>query len=142
MQRKLGGGGSFAYAYVIAHEVGHHVQNLIGLLPQVQQAEARADRAQANAISVRTDLMADCVAGVWAYDVNERHHNIDDADVQQAISTASTIGHDRRQQHAGRPVVMLDSFTHASSAQRVHRLAVGLLGGDVRTGNTLNQSSQ
>lgn len=142
MQRQLGGGGSFAYAYVIAHEVGHHVQNLIGLLPRVQQAEAQADRRQANALSVRTELMADCLAGVWASHMNERHRNINDADVQQAISTASAIGDDRLQRQAGRPVAVPDSFTHGSSAQRVHWLSVGLHSGDMRSCNTFDQSSQ
>lgn len=141
MQRKLGGGGEFAYAYVIAHEVGHHVQNLIGLLPKVQRAQAQADtREQANAISVRTELMADCLAGAWAYHMNERHHNIDDQDVQQAVATASAIGDDRLQRQAGRSVVVPDSFTHGSSAQRVRWLDVGLHSGDLRSCNTFGNT--
>ncbi len=136
MRRRLGGGGDFAYAYVIAHEVGHHVQNLIGLLPQVQQAEARADRREANALSVRTELMADCLAGVWAYHMNQRHQNIDEADVRQAIATASAIGDDRLAQQAGRGAVVPDSFTHGSSEQRVRWLTVGLRGGTIDACNT------
>ncbi len=141
MQRKLGGGGDFAYAYVIAHEVGHHVQNLVGLLPKVQRAQAQADtRQQANAISVRTELMADCLAGVWSYHMNQRHHNIDDQDVQEAVATASAIGDDRLQRQAGRAVVVPDSFTHGSSAQRVHWLEIGLHSGDMRSCNTFDNT--
>jgi predicted metalloprotease len=136
MQRKLGGGGDFAYAYVIAHEVGHHVQNLIGLLPKVQAAQARADTRTANDLSVRVELMADCLAGVWGYQMNLRHRNIDDADVRQAVATASAIGDDRLQQESGRGAVVPDSFTHGSSAQRVQWLTTGLRSGAVQSCNT------
>ncbi len=138
MQRKLGGGGDFAYAYVIAHEVGHHVQNLLGLLPKVQAAERQADPATANNLSVRTELMADCLAGVWANHMNERHHNIDDTDLQQAVTTASAIGDDRISQAAGRAVVR-DSFTHGSSQQRVRWLTTGLRTGTIAGCNTFQQ---
>ncbi len=136
MRRRLGGGGDFAYAYVIAHEVGHHVQNLIDLLPQVQQAEARSDKREANAISVRTELMADCLAGVWAYHMNQRHQNIDEIDVRQAVATATAIGDDRLAQQSGRGAVVPDSFTHGSSEQRVRWLTVGLRGGTIEACNT------
>ena len=139
MQRKLGGGGDFAYAYVIAHEVGHHVQNLIGLLPKVQQAEAQTDKRGANALSVKTELMADCLAGVWAYQMNQRHHNIGDDDVRQAVATATAIGDDRLQQQAGRSAVVPDSFTHGSSEQRVQWLSTGLHGGSVQACNTFQR---
>ncbi len=136
MQRRLGGGGDFAYAYVIAHEVGHHVQNLIGLLPKVQQAQKQGDKQTANALSVRTELMADCLAGVWAYQMNQRHRNIDDNDVRQAVSTASAIGDDRLAQQSGRGAVVPDSFTHGSSEQRVQWLTVGLKSGQIDACNT------
>lgn len=136
MQRKMGGGGDFAYAYVIAHEVGHHVQNLLGLLPKVQQAEQNADKRTANDLSVRTELMADCFAGVWANHMNQRHQNIDDNDVKQAVATASAIGDDRLQQQAGRGTIVPDSFTHGSSAQRVQWLTAGLRTGTVQGCNT------
>jgi predicted metalloprotease len=136
MQRRMGGGGDFAYAYVIAHEVGHHVQNLIGLLPKVQAAQAKSDTRTANDLSVRTELMADCLAGVWAYQMNRRHQNIDDSDVRQAVSTASAIGDDRLQQQAGRGAAVPDSFTHGSSAQRVQWLTAGLRSGTVQSCNT------
>ncbi len=130
MQQRLGGGGSFAYAYVIAHEVGHHVQNLVGLLSQVQQAQSQGGR-DANAISVRTELMADCLAGVWAHHMNRRHQNIDEADIRQAVATASAIGDDRLQRQS-RGTVVPDSFTHGSAAQRVQWLTTGLRGGSVK----------
>ena len=142
MQRRMGGGGDFAYAYVIAHEVGHHVQNLLGLLPKVQAAQRTArgegDRATANDLSVRTELMADCLAGVWANWMNQRHRNIDDNDLQQAVATATAIGDDRISQAAGRAVVR-DSFTHGSAAQRVRWLANGLRTGTVAGCNTFQR---
>ena len=140
MQKKMGGGGEFAYAYVIAHEVGHHVQNLVGLLPKVQQAEReQQDPKVANNLSVRTELMADCLAGVWANKMNARHHNIDDNDLRQGVATATAIGDDRLQQQAGRSAVVPDSFTHGSSAQRVQWLTTGFKGGTVAGCNTFQQ---
>ena len=135
MQRRFGGGGSFAYAYVIAHEVGHHVQNLTGLLPKVQNAE-HADRRNANGLSVRTELMADCYAGVWAYHMNQRHQNIDANDVKQAVATASAIGDDRLQRQSGRRAIVPDSFTHGSSEQRTRWLTTGLRSGTMKSCDT------
>jgi uncharacterized protein len=136
MQRRFGGGGDFAYAYVIAHEIGHHVQNLIGLLPKAQAAQRNADsQATANAISVRIELMADCFAGVWANKMNQRHANIDQNDVQQAINAATAIGDDRLQRQS-RGTVVPDSFTHGSSAQRVQWLTTGLRTGNMDACNT------
>lgn len=139
MQRRFGGGGDFAYAYVIAHEVGHHVQNLLGLLPKVQEAEAQADTRVKNDLSVRTELMADCLAGVWAFQMNQRHQNITEADVKQAATTAAAIGDDRIQQQSGRGAVVPDSFTHGSSEQRVRWLTTGLRSGTVASCNTFQQ---
>jgi predicted metalloprotease len=139
MKRRFGGGGDFAYGYVIAHEVGHHVENLLGILPKVQQAQRRADRAEANALSVRVELMADCLAGVWAKKMNERHNNIDENDVRQAVAAATAIGDDKLQKQA-QGYVVPDSFTHGSSEQRVRWLMVGLKGGDIRQCNTFQQN--
>lgn len=139
MQRQLGGGGEFAYAYVIAHEVAHHVQNLIGVLPKVQEARRQADESTANAVSVRVELMADCLAGAWAYHMNQRHQNIGDQDVQQAVAPATAIGDDRLARRAGRGAVVPDSFTHGSSAQRVQWLTTGLRSGTVNACNTFGQ---
>jgi len=135
MRNRLGGGGNFAYAYVIAHEVGHHVQNLVGLLPKVQEAERRSDQQRANGLSVRTELMADCLAGVWAYHMNQRHANVDDNDLRQAANTAAAIGDDRLQK-ASRGSVVPDSFTHGSSEQRVRWLSTGLRSGTIQACNT------
>ncbi len=136
MQRRLGGGGDFAYAYVIAHEVGHHVENLLGILPKVQAAQrAASSRAEANQWSVRNELMADCLAGVWGYWMNRRHSNIDENDVRQAIATASAIGDDRLQRQSQGTVVP-DSFTHGSAEQRTRWLTTGLKGGNVAACDT------
>lgn len=136
MQRRFGGGGDFAYAYVIAHEVGHHVQNLIGLLPKVQQAErSTSDRGAANAISVRTELMADCLAGVWANKMNQRHRNIDENDVREAVKAAAAIGDDRLERQS-QGYVVPDSFTHGTSDQRVRWLTTGLRAGKLAACNT------
>ena len=136
MKSRMGGGGEFAYAYVIAHEVGHHVQNLLGLLPKVQQAQQDAgSKAQANDLSVRLELMADCLAGDWANHMNQRHDNLTDADLQDAIKTATAIGDDRLSRAAGRAAVP-DSFTHGSSQQRVRWLQTGLRQGTIASCNT------
>jgi len=136
MQRRFGGGGDFAYAYVISHEVGHHVQNLIGLLPKVQRAQRDApDRATANAISVRVELMADCFAGVWANKMNQRHNNIDENDVREAVRAASAIGDDRLEKRS-QGYAVPDSFTHGTSRQRVYWLTTGLKTGSMKACDT------
>ncbi len=140
MKAKLGGGGDFAYAYVISHEVGHHIQNLIGLLPKVMQAEQQGDKRQANELSVRTELMADCLAGAWANHMNQRHHNLDQADLEQAMRTATAIGDDRLQRASGRAVVP-DSFTHGSSQQRVQWLSTGFKSGTIASCNTFQSQN-
>jgi uncharacterized protein len=137
MQRRMGGGGNFAYAYVIAHEVGHHVQNLIGILPKARAAQQQASQHDANAISVQIELMADCLAGVWANKMNERHANIDQSDVQQAVNTATAIGDDRLQRQS-RGVAVPDSFTHGTSAQRVQWLTTGLRSGQISACDTFS----
>jgi uncharacterized protein len=140
MQRRLGGGGDFAYAYVIGHEVAHHVQNLIGILPKVQEMKRQSNETTANALSVRVELMADCLAGTWAYHMNQRHKNIDERDVQQAVATAEAIGDDRLSRQAGRGAVVPDSFTHGSSAQRVQWLTTGLRSGTIKACDTFAQA--
>jgi predicted metalloprotease len=137
MQRRMGGGSNFAYAYVIAHEIGHHVENLIGVLPKARAAQRQASPHQANAISVRVELMADCLAGVWAYKMNQRHANINQSDVQQAVNTATAIGDDRLQRQS-RGVVVPDSFTHGTSEQRVQWLTIGLRSGQISACNTFS----
>jgi hypothetical protein len=140
MQNKLGGGGDFAYAYVIAHEIGHHVENVLGILPKVQQAQQNADQRQANALSVRVELMADCLAGVWAHHADKKWNILQQGDLEEAMRTATAIGDDRLQK-AGRGYVVPDSFTHGSSAQRVEWLRRGLQSGQIDDCNTFRRNS-
>lgn len=138
MKRKLGGGGDFAYAYVIAHEIGHHVENLLGILPKVQQAQQNASQTQANALSVRVELMADCLAGVWAANADQKWKILEDGDIEKAINTASAIGDDRLQKQS-RGYAVPDSFTHGSSAQRVQWFKTGLQTGQIDACNTFRR---
>jgi predicted metalloprotease len=136
LQRRFHAPGDFAQAYVIAHEVGHHLQKLMGISDQVHQAEERAsNRAQANALSVRMELQADCFAGVWAYYANKERHVLEPGDVQEAITAATAIGDDALQQAAQGRIVP-DSFTHGTSQQRVRWLQRGLESGSLNQCNT------
>ena len=135
MKQKLGGGGDFAYAYVIAHEIGHHVQDQIGTLSKMQAAEQRATGAQRNAISVKIELQADCYAGVWAANSNQKDHFLQPGDVEKAVNTAKAIGDDTLQEAAQGRIVP-DSFTHGSSAQRMHWLKTGLETGKMSSCDT------
>jgi predicted metalloprotease len=131
MQRRFGGGGDFAYAYVISHEMGHHIQNLLGILPKVQRAQQMAgSRSEANALSVRAELMADCLAGVWANNANKQKPILEEGDIEQAVASAQAIGDDRMQK-ATRGYVVPDSFTHGSAAQRTQWLLKGLRTGSI-----------
>ncbi len=131
MKQRFGGGGDFAYAYVISHEMGHHIENLLGILPKVQRAQARAgSRAQANNLSVRVELMADCLAGVWANHANRKQRILEQGDIEKAVASAQAIGDDRIQR-AQRGYVVPDSFTHGSSAQRTEWLLKGLQSGEI-----------
>jgi len=139
MRRRLGGGGDFAYAYVIAHEVGHHVQNLLGILPKVQAAQQRAmSRGDANSLSVRVELMADCLAGVWAANAEQKYRFLQPGDLEAAVNTAQAIGDDRLQKSA-QGYAVPDSFTHGSAAQRVQWLSVGLRSGQIDSCNTFSR---
>jgi uncharacterized protein len=138
MRAKYGGGGDFAYAYVISHEIGHHVQNLLGILDKADEAKQSGSRTQANAISVRIELMADCLAGVWAFNADEKYHILDPGDVEKALATAQAIGDDRLQT-AARGYAVPDSFTHGSSALRQQWLTTGLKSGQVDSCNTFAQ---
>lgn len=134
MQRKLGGGGDFAYAYVIGHEVGHHIQNLIGILPKANELRERSNEVKANEISVRIELQADCFAGVWAHNI-QAMGRIDQSDVEEAMRTAAAIGDDMLQK-ASRGEVVPDSFTHGSSAQRQRWFNTGLKSGSMQSCDT------
>ncbi len=128
MRTKLGAGGDFAYAYVIAHEVGHHVQNLLGISSKVHDRQQRVDERQANALSVRLELQADCLAGVWANRMEARQHTLDPGDVEEALNAASAVGDDRLQKQA-RGYAVPDSFTHGSSEQRMRWFQTGFTSG-------------
>jgi uncharacterized protein len=127
--------GDFAQAYVIAHEVGHHVQTLLGITEQMESRRARGSRTDANAMSVRLELQADCFAGVWAKRYDQSKHFLDPGDVENALAAAAAIGDDTLQQQTQGQVVP-DSFTHGTSAQRVRWLKRGLESGDMQSCDT------
>lgn len=135
MKQGLGAPGDFAQAYVIAHEVGHHVQTLLGISQQVREAGAGRSQADVNALSVRQELQADCFAGIWGHSANIDRQMLDSGDLEEALNAASAIGDDRLQQQAGRAVVP-DSFTHGSSAQRVKWFKRGFESGSLEACNT------
>ena len=125
MRNRFRAPGDFAQAYVIAHEVGHHVQNLLGVSDQVRRLQGRADEVEANQLSVRQELQADCLAGVWAHHAHRARQVLEAGDVEEALGAASAIGDDRMQRQS-RGYVTPDSFTHGSSAQRVRWFKRGL----------------
>lgn len=129
LQRQLGAGGDFAQAYVIAHEVGHHVQTLLGISERNFAARQRASEAQANALSVRQELQADCFAGVWAYHADRSRQLLEAGDIEEGLNAASAIGDDRLQRQS-RGYVSPDSFTHGSSEQRVRWFQRGYESGE------------
>lgn len=140
MREKLNAPGDFAQAYVIAHEVGHHVQTVTGVSERVQRASAGASREEANALSVRQELQADCYAGVWAHHAQGKDFEFEAGDVEEALNAASAIGDDRLQQQ-GQGYVVPESFTHGSSAQRVRWFRRGLDSGQVNACDTFNAAS-
>ncbi len=137
LSAKLGAPGDFAEAYVIAHEVGHHVQNLLGIADKVNTARQRANEVQANALSVRMELQADCFAGVWAKQADLNGHILEQGDIEEGLNAASAIGDDRLQRRMQGRVVP-DSFTHGTSAQRVRWFKRGYDSGDMGRCDTFN----
>jgi len=129
--------GEFAQAYVIAHEVGHHVQNLLGISDKVHAAQTRGSQANANALSVRMELQADCLAGVWAANANRERHILERGDMEAGLNAASQIGDDKLQEEAQGRVVP-ESFTHGTSAQRVYWFKKGYQSGDINQGDTFS----
>lgn len=132
--KKLGASGDFAFAYVIAHEVGHHVQNLLGTSSQVHQQQQRSDKITANKLSVKLELQADCYAGVWGHYVNQQGM-LESGDIEEGLKAASAVGDDRLQQMAGQ-AVQPDAFTHGSSQQRIAWFKKGFKTGDPQQCNT------
>ncbi len=131
LEQRFGAAGDFAQAYVIAHEVGHHVQTLLGVSAKVNAARQRGERVEgATGLLVRQELQADCLAGVWAYHGQQRHDWLEPGDIEEALNAANAIGDDRLQKQA-RGQVVPDSFTHGTSEQRVRWFKTGFDGGDV-----------
>ena len=137
MRRQIGADGDFAYAYVIAHEVGHHVQNLLGTLSQAHNQMARSSEAQSNQISVRLELQADFYAGIWGYYDNKMFGSLEEGDIQEALNAASKIGDDYLQKKA-RGYTVPESFNHGTSAQREKWLKRGLTTGNLSLGDTFS----
>jgi predicted metalloprotease len=137
LDQRFGAPGDFAQAYVIAHEIGHHVQNLLGLSERVQSARQRVGRAEGNALSVRLELQADCYAGVWGH-YAAQHDLLDPGDAEEGLRAAASIGDDRLQRQ-GQGRVVPESFTHGSSEQRVSWLKRGLESGQIDSCDTFRQ---
>ncbi len=139
MKSQIGADGDFAYAYVIAHEVGHHVQNVLGTLSKAHQQMSRTSKANANRISVRLELQADFYAGVWAYNDNKMYGSLEDGDLMEALNCATKIGDDYLQKKS-QGYVVEESFTHGTAEQRLRWLKKGLTTGDIRQGDTFSLS--
>src|SRR5580765_3573838 len=137
LQERLGAGGDFAEAYVIAHEVGHHVQNLLGISDRVQAARGRVSQSEYNRLSVRLELQADFLAGVWARYTDRVKHVVEAGDIEEAMRAASAVGDDRLQSRS-RGYVVPDSFTHGTSEQRARWFRRGYETGDLKQGDTFN----
>ena len=137
LKHRLGAPGDFAQAYVIAHEVGHHVQHLLGITEKVHAMRGRVSEAQYNALSVRLELQADCFSGVWAHHADRARQVLEQGDVEEALNAASQIGDDTLQRRSGGTVVP-ESFTHGTSAQRVSWFRRGMQTGDLQQCNTFD----
>jgi predicted metalloprotease len=137
LRQQLGAPGDFAQAYVIAHEVGHHVQNLLGITNRMEQARGRVSEREYNALSVRLELQADCFAGIWAHHNNQSRQILEPGDIEEALNAAAAIGDDALQRKSQGAVVP-DSFTHGSSAQRQRWFTTGLETGRVQACDTFS----
>jgi predicted metalloprotease len=140
LRSKMGAPGDFAQAYVIAHEVGHHVQNLMGISDQMHEMRSRLSQEDYNQLSVRLELQADCLSGVWANRADRARQILEDGDIEEALNAASMIGDDRLQKQA-RGYVTPDSFTHGSSEQRVRWFKNGLASGNIGDCDTFGAQS-
>jgi predicted metalloprotease len=141
LKSRFGAPGDFAQAYVIAHEVGHHVQNLLGIAEKVHSLRSRASEKEANKLSVLMELQADCFSGVWAHHADKARKILEQGDVEEALNAASAIGDDRLQRRS-RGYVTPDSFTHGSSAQRMHWFKRGLETGSIGRCNTFQTADR
>jgi hypothetical protein len=138
LKNQLNAPGDFAMAYVIAHEVGHHVQNLLGISDKVRNAQRNASDEESNALSVKLELQADFFAGVWAHHAQQLSNILEDGDLEEALNAANAIGDDRLQMR-GQGYVVPDAFTHGTSAQRVYWFKKGFETGDLNAGNTFEE---
>ena len=141
LKNRHGAPGDFAQAYVIAHEVGHHIQTLLGISAKVHNAKSKLSKVEANRLSVKQELQADCFSGIWAHHAQRTHNIIEPGDIEEAITAASAIGDDGLQKQA-QGYVQPDSFTHGSSAQRVRWFKQGLATGSMDSCNTFNNNSK
>lgn len=139
MKNKLGAPGDFAIAYVIAHEVGHHIQNKLGISTKVQEMKRGVSKKEANKLSVRMELQADFLAGVWAHHAQKMKNILDEGDIEEAINAANSIGDDHLQKQA-QGYVVPDAFTHGTSEQRVRWFKKGFVSGDINKGDTFAAS--
>lgn len=137
MEKQMGAGGDFAFAYVIAHEVGHHVQNLLGTLGKVHQLESQLSKTEANRMSVRTELQADFYAGIWAFHDNEMFGSMEPGDIEEGLNAASKIGDDYLQKQA-QGYAVPETFNHGRSDQRVRWLELGAKTGNMNLGDTFS----
>lgn len=137
LKERFNAPGDFAQAYVIAHEVGHHVQNLEGILQKVQTARGRARKVKGNQMLVRLELQADCYAGIWAHHAHKARNILEEGDIEEALNAASSIGDDRIQKKS-QGYVVPDSFTHGTSRQRMTWFKKGIETGDPEKCNTFN----
>ncbi len=137
MQNRMNAGGDFAYAYVLAHEIGHHVQHLLGYTERVHGQQGRVSKAEYNRLSVRLELQADFLAGVWAHHAEERWQILEPGDIEEAMSAANAIGDDRLQKQAQGRIVP-DAFTHGTSEQRMRWFVKGLRSGRLEDGDTFS----
>lgn len=137
LSRQMGAKGDFAAAYVVAHEVGHHVQDELGILSRVNEIRAQVSEAESNALSVRVELQADCFSGIWARHAAEQFGSIEQGDIAEAMNAAARIGDDTLQRNAGRRP-MPDSFTHGSSEQRQRWFAEGFRSGEIASCDTFS----
>ncbi len=137
--QRMGASGDFSVAYVLAHEVGHHIQRITGIEPQVRQMQQRASKAQGNRLSVLMELQADCYAGVWAHHGHKQRQILEQGDIEEAMGAAAAVGDDRIQRSAGRRVSP-ESFTHGSSAQRQQWFRTGLETGNIDACDTFERA--
>lgn len=140
MKTRFGASGDFAMAYVIAHEVGHHVQNLLGITDKVDAMRGRTDEAEMNKLSVKLELQADFLAGVWAHYMEQYKNNLDPGDIEEALNAANAIGDDRLQKES-QGYVVPDAFTHGTSEQRMYWFKKGYTTGDISQGDTFSDPS-